>query len=143
MSDSHRAILDILRKRTTEDANPLGVPLAAMSDDEAMRHLFRNYRGGGGAPRGLHLTEEGLQLMKCYFRPYEIRTPPNHCYQTGNGRFPKVRHLVYLDKNAQLPYFCNAECVILFELGLGTKLKLADGDIQTLIEMERGARVDD
>jgi hypothetical protein len=135
----HRIIIDLLRTYTVADENPLGMTLAGLTDEATVRYVFSNYRNNGGRAKGLQLTETGLQLMKCYFKAYEIKTPESHSIASTFARLPKARHLAYLDRHATLPYFCNAEYVTLFEISLGTKLKLAGGDIQILIDMDHVA----
>ncbi len=137
MNTVHHTILDLLRRRTDADQNPLGAQLAA-PDEEVVRLLFSNYRRG----KGLHLSDIGLQLMKSYFKAYEIRTPEYHSVATAKGKQVRARHLVYLDGHVSLPYFCTIDSIVLFELSLGTKIKLADGDIQILIAMERNGTPD-
>jgi hypothetical protein len=129
MNVVHRKIVKVLVKRTLEDKNPLGTALAALNSDEAVRYIFSNYRGAGTTATGLHLTAMGLQLMKCYFKACEISLPSDHHIKT--------KYLVYLDKIASLPYHYGREYIVVFELHLGTKLKLADGDIDVLIDMEK------
>jgi hypothetical protein len=127
----HAAVVRMIRERVAADGNPLGATFAEMTDTEIVRVLFASYREGGadGGGRGLRLTAYGLQIMKCYFHAYEVRLPEGHRI--------KAPHLLYLDRRASLPYHYSAECLVVFESKLGIKLKLADGDIATLIEMDR------
>ncbi len=64
MNKVQRAITAMLKERTCEDSNPLGIAFTTMDDNETARYVFSNYRGLGVAASGLHLTDIGLQLMK-------------------------------------------------------------------------------
>ncbi len=67
-------------------------------------------------------------MMQPYFRYAEVKLK--------DGRKLQSRELLYLDRRATLPYFCNHEKIVSFETELGMKLKLWDGDVARLAEIE-------
>lgn len=106
--------------------------LSEFTDEQIARMMFVNYRPKS-RNRGLRLTNFGLQFMKGMFQAVEIPMPSGHKMQS--------RELLYLDKRATMPYYASDERLVVFESDLGIMLRLADGDISTLIEVESGAGV--
>jgi hypothetical protein len=86
--------------------------------------MFSNYRGS----RGLRLTRFGLQVMRCYFKGYEIKVPEDEELQP--------MHLIFLDGRAKLPYYCEKGEIVVYDHMLGVKLRLVDGRLSTLMEIE-------
>ena len=123
-----RYIRDYTSGTTTMDG-ALAQRLAAFSDEQLVRHMFSSFRGGSKDTRGMRLTNFGLQLMKRYFRGYEIAMPADETLQAA--------HMIYLDRNATMPYYCSSDGFVLYEDQLGIKLKLADGRVATLLDIER------
>lgn len=132
MNDTHRAVLRHVREALATQPGPLQGKLAALGDEQLVRMMFSSYRGRADA-RGLRLTNFGLQVMRAAFKSYEIACPEGH-----RLRAPEI---LYLDHRASLPYFVSDERVVLFESELGMKLKLADGDIGTLLEIESSEKL--
>ncbi len=101
--------------------------LHGKTDEQIVRMMFSNFRGRDSQSRGLRLTNFGMQVMITYFQAYEIER---------DGK-PSAMELVYLDNKARLPYHVDPEGkMVMFDPELGIKLKLADGDITTLMEMD-------
>lgn len=123
MNKVHAAIIASLRERSRDHSGAVHEQLSAMNDEQIARKVFRNYR----SDRGLRLTNFGLQMMKTCYRSYDVdligekRTSPE---------------LLYLDRNATLPYYLQGDHLILFESDLGIKIKMADGSIGRLIAIE-------
>lgn len=90
--------------------------------------MFSNFRGKGEESRGLRLTNMGLEVMRAYFKSYDIALPEGHQID--------IRRLLYLDRRATLPFFYSHDKLVLFEGDLGLKLKLADGDLDILMEID-------
>lgn len=131
MNRIHSALLTYLRDAVEETrATPLTRVLKAKTDEQIVRMMFMNYRGRETAARGLRLTNFGVQVMRGYFKAYEIAAPPQ----------PKeldASELLYLDRKAKLPYhIADTGGLTMFDQELGIKLMLADGDITVLIEMD-------
>lgn len=134
MNRVHSSIIKHIRESSSQDGGKDGGKVAAafanLKDEQFVRLMFSNYRGRDEKARGLRLTNIGLEMMKSYFHFYEIRLP--------EGRRVASNEILYLDRRATLPYYYSHEKIVVFETDLGLKLKLADGEIATLIEMEAG-----
>lgn len=128
MNKVHAAIIAHIRKASAEEGGKVADGLAAMNDEQIMKMMFSSVRGKGDQSRGLRLTNAGLQMMQPYFRNVQIRLP--------EGRKLQTRELLYLDRRATLPYFCSNEKIVSFETELGMKLRMWDGDIARLAEIE-------
>ncbi len=106
--------------------------VSELSDEQIVRMMFVNYRPRAKS-RGLRLTNFGLQFMRGMFQAIEVPMPEGHTVQ--------ARELLYLDKRATMPYHVSDTRIVVFEMDLGIMLRLADGDIATLIEIEGGKAV--
>lgn len=131
MNTVHVALISYIRDAIDKEiVNPLTKLLSGKTDDQIIRMMFANFRGRAGSARGLRLTNFGVQLMQSYFRAYDISPPPEP-HALGSAE------LLYLDRKAKLPYHvADTGQMIVFDPELGIKLKLADGDVRTLIEMD-------
>jgi len=127
MNRIHATLILYLREQTTKDGGELAAKFASLSDETIVRMMFSNYRGREDS-RGLRLTKFGLQVMKRYFKGCEIDMP--------SGEKLQALHLLYLDSKCTMPYYCGDDGFVLYDQQLGIKLKLADGRINTLIEIE-------
>lgn len=126
MNKIHSALIDYIREQTEKEGGELYKKFSSMTDETVIRMMFGNFRGK--SERGMRLTNFGLQVMKRYFEGYEITMPSDIKLRTI--------HMIYLDQKAALPYYCSIEGFVIYDRDLGTKLKLADGKIDTLIEIE-------
>jgi hypothetical protein len=125
----HSSIISYLREMNARDAHPSLKKFDTMTDEQIVRLMFQNFRGRDKTARGLRLTNHGLEIMRAFFQAYEI--------ESCDGRRPGSSELVYLDRRAKLPYHIQENgSLVMFDPELGIKLKLADGDIRTLIEMD-------
>jgi hypothetical protein len=128
MNRVHEKLVSLLRDATKKDENAV---LQGKTDEQIVRMIFGNFRGRDQSTRGMRLTNFGLQIMKTYFQAYDISRP--------EGRKIAPLELLYLDRKAKLPYFIKVDGdLVMFDPELGIKLKLADGDIETLIDMDSG-----
>lgn len=129
MNRVHASIIAYLREMNATEAPPSLQKFNDMTDEQIVRMMFRNFRGRDKTARGLRLTNHGVAIMRVFFQPYEI--------DAHEGRKPGDAELVYLDRRAKLPYYIQENGnLVMFDPELGIKLKLADGDIRTLIEMD-------
>jgi hypothetical protein len=122
MTTIHGAIVDFLR----ETHDPKLTPLIALPDVQIVHRMFFNYRGR----RGVRLTNFGLQILRTYFQHYEVKVPKDEVI--------KPIHLVFLDDHATLPYYCDDGHIVVFDHELGVKLRLVDGRLSTLVNIEAG-----
>jgi hypothetical protein len=130
----HARIVDHLREAVAKDNNTLGKHLVGFTNDQVFHKLFHSFRGKD-APKGLRLSWLGLKLLSAYFQSYDVPVPED--YRLG------FRDLLYLDARAKMPYYIGrgedengAVKLIVFEAKLAIILKLADGMVSTLREME-------
>jgi hypothetical protein len=130
MNRVHISVIKHIRDSSKEDGGKIAATFANLTDEQVVRQMFSNYRGRDEKARGLRLTNIGLEMMKSYFHYYEIKL--------AEGRRVAPNEILYLDRRATLPYFYSNEKIVVFETELGVKLKLADGEIATLIQMEAG-----
>lgn len=128
MNKVHSAIIAHLRQSSREAETTLHEHLETLTDEQVVKLMFSSVRGRGETARGLRLTNSGLQMMMDHFRYFEVLFPAE--------RNIKTNELIYLDRRARLPYFCSSKKLVLFETELGMKLKLWDGDIARLCEIE-------
>ncbi len=131
----HLKLVNSLRSSVSKDSNELGVHIIDVPDDQACYKIFHSYRSRGGTPQGLRLTPLGLNLFSHYFRAYQIEVPDG--YKLG------TLDLLYLDKRARMPYYIGygetdegTVKLIVFESKLAIILKLADGMVSNLRDME-------
>lgn len=121
----HNAIVTHIRDASSAaDSTGLASRFVSLTDEQLIHRMFINYRGG----RGLRLTHFGLQVMQAYFQGYEINVPDDEVTQP--------LHLIFLDKRAKMPYHCGKGKIVVYDYVLGTKLRLVDGRLSTLMEIE-------
>jgi hypothetical protein len=131
----HLKLVNSLRDSVLKDSNDLGKHIVGVSDEQACHKVFHSYRSRGDNPKGLRLTWLGLQLLATYFRSYEVKVPED--YRLG------TLDLLYLDNRAQMPYYIGygetdegTVKLVVFEAKLAIVLKLADGMVSNLRDME-------
>lgn len=130
MNTIQTAVIAYIRKAAAAAEKPdLTDKLTPLTDEQVARLMFANYRGkDSGTTRGLKLTRFGLTVMQRFFTGYEVAMP--------EGVVLHPSHLLYLDARATMPYHCCAKGFVIYDQHLGIKLKLADGRISILIEMD-------
>lgn len=128
MNKVHRQIIDYIRKESEKSELELATKLKSMLDDEQIvRMMFISYRGSDKDSRGMRLTNFGLQLMMTFFQSFEITLTKTRI---------NASELLYLDNHATLPYFLEADKLVVFETDLGMKIKLAGNDLTILMGID-------
>lgn len=107
-----------------EAADPLLKSLLDRPDEQIIQRLFFNHRG----QRGVRLSKFGHEIMRYYFRSYEVRLPEDEVIMP--------RHLIFLDEHVALPYFLDTHRIVVFNDELGVKLRLVDGRLSVLVDIE-------
>jgi len=132
-ASQHTKIVQFLRDSVAKDKHDLERHLIG-EDEKVFHKIFQSYRGNN-TPKGLMLTWVGYRLLSTYIKSYEIMLP-DEC-RLGS------RDLLYLDDRAKMPYYISrgedesgGTRLVVFEAKLGIMLKLADGMISNLRDME-------
>lgn len=125
-------ICEILIKQATEQGHPLLSLLSGKNAQDACFIVFASYRGAG---KGMRLTDEGLQLMKTFFKTHDVKLV--------GGYSEKLQHLLYLDRTARMPYWLNNHSITLMDAEFAMMLRLVEGNIQSLIETGFRLEIDD
>lgn len=132
MNRTQTAIIEYIRAELASDTQkyPPNSPASifiSQSDDKLARTLFQNYRVSGD--RGLRLTKQGYAIVKHFIDCVEVGRKP---LKTRNTNL----ELLYLDRYCKMPYFYASDMIALFDIKLGMKIKLVDGDISGLARAE-------
>lgn len=127
---THSAILSAIRlAAAAEGVEPtISARVSALSDRELLRLMFMSLRTARGETHGMRLTAFGLTVMLAFYKAFDMALPKDHP--------PTPADILYLDSRAAMPYFCSKERLVVFETQLGVKLRLADGMIGTLRDMD-------
>lgn len=121
----HLAILAAMRKAHAASPHPLAQELSE-EDATLIRKYFSNYRAGDpDNPRGLRLTPDGLVIMKCFFKNWDVELSSDYRINT--------MHLIYFDRICTMPWFLSSRQLTLFEPELAMRAKLV-GDLEVLKE---------
>lgn len=128
MNAVHAAVIAHLRSAMADRPGKLARDFLDLTDAQVMTLMFTSVRGKGSAARGMRLTSYGLDIMGESFKCVEIKL--------RDGKNLHAADLVYLDRNARLPYFVSGDKIVVFETFLGMKLRLWDGDIAQLRAIE-------
>ena len=133
--NAHERIVRFLRESVAKDSSPLAQHLDGYSDEQVYHKIFYSYRGKGGPPKGLRLSWLGLEMLSTYTQSFDIEVPEG--YKIGS------HDLLWLDGKAKMPYYIGygeredgRPRLVVFEAKLGITLKLADGMISNLRDME-------
>ena len=123
-------IISHLRESLEKSGHDLHTKISELSDQEFTKWVFSSTRGTGDNLRGLRLHSLGYELMKSCYQCYEIDMPEDTKLTASQ--------LLYLDRTATLPYYIDRtnSKLMLFEASLGVKLKLVDGSISALMEID-------
>lgn len=122
MNKIYKTIISHIRESIRDDEE--FVAFMALTDEQIIRRMFSNYRG----ERGLRLTQFGVQIMRQFFKGYEIKVPEDEKMQP--------LHLIFLDRRAKMPYYCGDKEIVIYDPVLAVKLRLLDGRISLLLEIE-------
>lgn len=124
----HYPIVAAIRK--ANEAKPVkhASEIPGMTDDEVIRTMFKNFRGGNeDALHGLQLSQGGLAIMSSFFRKYEVVFPDQQTFSS--------RHILYLDRQCSMPWYATNYLpitVTFFEADLAMRAKLV-GDLDILL----------
>lgn len=124
----HYVIVAAIRKAMEDKPVAAASQLPGMSDEEIIRMMFVNFRGGNDNKHGLQLSQGGLAIMSSYFKKFEVVFPDQQIFSS--------RHILYLDRMCRMPWYTTNYLPItiqLFEPDLAMKAKLV-GDLDTLIQ---------
>jgi hypothetical protein len=124
--NQHQKIAEALITQATVTQSPLVSLLEGKDPQQACYVIFASYRGAANQSKGFRLSDEGLQLMKAFFKCYDVELAP--------GYRGKLSHLLYMDRVARMPYWMNDKYCSLFDSELAMMLRLAEGRIQDLID---------
>jgi hypothetical protein len=104
-----------------------------MTDDEVIRMMFVNLRGGSDdAKHGLQLSQGGLAIMSGYFKGFEVVFPDQKIFSS--------RHILHLDRTCKMPWYATNYLpitVTFFEADLAMRAKLV-GDLDVLLNAFTG-----
>ncbi len=121
-------------------SNPLAQELKSLSISKLYHKFFNNFRmGNNDNPKGLSLTPFGFKILSDYLKSYAVDLDKD--YKLA------IKDLVYLDAHAKMPYFIKTVAdksqppvfstkIFFFEVGLGIMLKLADGKVSNLRDLQ-------
>lgn len=121
----HTLLMTKIRDTATINGGLLAEKFSSMTDKQIVHLMFSNRDKENS--HGMRLTRFGLQVMQEFFKGTII---------VVKKKMATV-HLLYLEKSAKFPYFYQNDELVVFDDVLGFKLKLADGDIDILIKIER------
>lgn len=122
----HLRIIGAIRLQHEKGAQPAGAVFDDLTDEELVRVVFANFRGGLlSKGRGLRLTNGGLAIMQSYFTVYKVQFDPVPVYN--------ARHILFLDRIARMPWTIDHEGSLwTMDAQLAMRAKLV-GDLDTLI----------
>lgn len=124
----HVSLVKLIRKMNTDKPAACAVEVPNMTDEEVMRMMFTNFRGGHKDQlSGLQLSQGGLAIMKKFFKAYPIEFPNQLTFSS--------RHILYLDRMATMPWHATPMLpvtITFFEPDLAMKAKLV-GDLDILM----------
>jgi len=132
MNTVHAAVIKHIRSVFANGSEKSAEYFLSLKDDQMMRLMFSSVRNDSGKTRGMRLTNSGLEIMKSCFQFFDV--PREAGLDINNNE------LLYLDRRAKLPYYIDASRVVVFESDLGMLLKLADGSIHTLMQIDSSHR---
>lgn len=125
----HAAVVAYLKGAAVKRGDTeLADAFANMGDHRVARMIFSNMRAVEGVWHGLRLSKTGLEIMRRYFQSVEVAM--------ADGKRLSHRNVLYLDGRAKMPYYASGEGYTLFETKLAISLKLAEGCVDTLREMD-------
>jgi hypothetical protein len=129
----HYLIVGAIRK--AYEVNPVKhvSEITNMTDDELIRMMFSNLRGGNeDSKHGLRLSQGGLAIMTSFFKKFEVVFPDQQTFSS--------RHVLYLDRHCSMPWHANNYLpitVTFFEADLAMRAKLV-GDLDILLDAFSG-----
>jgi hypothetical protein len=123
--DLHLRIITAVRLQHDKAPKPAGSIIDDYTNEELIRIIFANFRGGTYNRRGLRLTNGGLAIMQSYFTVYKVCFNPVPVYN--------ARHILYLDRICRMPWCIDNEGSLwTMEAELAMRAKLV-GNLDTLV----------
>ena len=132
MSIHYQIVAAIRKAYNSKPIAPANL-LPGMTDEEVIRMMFTNFRGGNAdALHGLQLSQGGLAVMRSYFKSYDVVFPDQEAFSS--------RHILYLDRTCRMPWYATNYLPItitFFEPDLAMRAKLV-GDLDILLNAFSG-----
>lgn len=128
----HYPIVKAIRKANEAKPKACASEIPGMSDEEVVRMMFVNFRGGNENHQGLQLSQGGLAIMSSFFRKFEVTFPDQQTFSS--------RHILYLDRSCQMPWHATPMLPItitFFEADLAMRAKLV-GNLDILLTAFEG-----
>ena len=124
----HNAIVAAIRKANSAKPAGCASEIPGMTDEEVIRMMFVNYRGGNEQKHGLQLSQGGLAIMSSFFKKFDVVFPDQQVFSS--------RHILYLDRMCKMPWYATNYLPItitFFEGELAMRAKLV-GDLDILLD---------
>ncbi len=123
MSNHHqRKVVEALRALDPAEYKSIRAWVDTLSDDDVIRHMFRNARIDGDVVRGGRLSQNGAKLLKTVYTFWEIKL--NHPMT--------MRQQLRFARACRLPYYYSDRILLCFEKEVGVWLSLIQGDIDLM-----------
>ena len=123
----HYPIIAAIRKANEVKPAACASEVPNMSDEELIRMMFVNFRGGNEHKQGLQLSQGGLAIMSSFFKKFVVTFPDQKVFSS--------RHILYLDRACGMPWYATNFLPIeitFFEADLAMRAKLV-GDLDILL----------
>ena len=123
----HYSLVAAIRRYHEKQPSAATTEITNMDDEEVIRMMFVNFRGGDSVKKGLQLSQGGIAIMAQYFRSYPISFPYQKTFNS--------KHILFFDRACMMPWYVrqgDTLNVILFESDLAMRAKLV-GDLDILI----------
>lgn len=115
MTTVQQGIVAYLRK-----SDPKLEPFGLLADEQIAGLMFSH---------GLRLTEFGVEIMQRHFQSCRIDIPERE--------LERPVHLMFLDVAAKMPYFVGDDFLIVYDHLLAFRLRLVDGSLSILVQIEQ------
>lgn len=123
----HHLLVAAIRKAHALTPKAAATNTVGMSDEEMIRMMFTNIRGGNNDFRGLQLSQGGLAIMSSFFKSYPVVFPDQETFSS--------RHILYMDRMCKMPWSADPMLpvtITFFEPDLAMRAKLV-GDLDVLL----------
>ena len=124
----HFPIIAAIRKANEAKPHACASQIPGMTDEEVIRTMFVNYRGGTEHKQGLQLSQGGVAIMSSFFKKFVVTFPDQQIFSS--------RHILYLDRACSMPWYATPFLPIeitFFEADLAMRAKLV-GDLDILLD---------
>jgi hypothetical protein len=118
--DHHqRKMVDALRALDPAEHKVIKKWVDGVSDDDIIRHMFRNARIDGDNVRGGRLSQNGAKLLKTIYTFWEIKL----------DRPLTMRQQLRFARACRLPYYYSDRVLVSFEKDVGVWLAMIKGNM--------------